>query len=154
AASRRKPRPRSRDDVDRRRDGLPIARDRRAAGAGAVLPEGRGGRGPRRAIAWNYVAFCSALPRERGPGAASAAPPPGPPKPALGPAQARPRPPASGLAVRLVSPAARDLPRVPARRLRSPRAAGRDAAGAGPPAAGGPGRDAHALAVRVVAALL
>src|SRR5205085_11769958 len=90
---------------------------------------------------------------ERGAGAAPAAASSGAPQPALVAAEAGPRSAAGGLEVRQLSPAARDLSRMPARRVRSAGAAGGPAARAGQAAAGGAGGLAHSLAVRGVLAL-
>src|SRR2546426_190882 len=153
APSRAGSRARGGDDVDGRRHGVPRAGIRRASGSRAVLsPRGRsrgsGGPGAR-----HHLLVRRALPRERCAGAALAAPPSRPPQSALGTAEARARPPASRLPLRKLPLAPGDLPRVPARRLRSAGAAGDAAAAAGSAAARGVRRLAHSLAVRRLPAL-
>src|SRR5205823_8420578 len=127
--------------------------DRCAPRAGAVLSPRRRGRGAGDAVLGADLAVRGALSRKRGASAAPAAAPSGPPQPALVAAEAGPRSAAGGLEVRQLSPAARDLPRMPARRVRSAGAAGGPAARAGQAAAVGAGGLAHSLAVRGVLAL-
>ncbi len=93
------------------------------------------------------------LPRERCPGASDPAAPPRPADAALA-AAAEGAEPAPGRAeVRLLPDRARDLPRVPAGRLRPARSEARPARPADPRARSGRGRDRVRLAVRELAAL-
>jgi ATP-dependent helicase Lhr and Lhr-like helicase len=87
-----------------------------------VLPPAGGDRAPRRAPARVERALRGEVPRGRRAGAAAAAPPARRAGAPVAAAQARSRPAGRRRAVRLVPGAARDLPRVPARRLRHARA--------------------------------
>ena len=92
-----------------------------AARRGALLPRARRDRGPGRPEPRRLRRLRRALPRERRPRAAPPAPPPGPALAALGAAQEGGRSAGGGLALRLLPAPPRDVPRVPARRLRPAR---------------------------------
>ena len=105
-----------------RRDRLPRAGRRGAAARRPPLPLARRDRGHRDARARRLVALRRALPRGRGARAAPAAPARRQAHAALGAAQARGRPARRRAAVPVVPDRPRDVPRVPARRVRSARA--------------------------------
>ena len=155
-AERADPRParaRVRRDLVRRRDHRPPARRRGAAGRrprDARARRGRG-RGRRRAVRERPVR--RALPRERRSRAADPAGAAGPANAAVAAAAEVPVAARGREEVRRVPDHPRDLPRVPARRARRPRA-GRAADRAAPPRAdAGRGRDRDRVAVRVLAAV-
>ena len=109
---------RGRDDLERRRDRAPPARARAPAGGRGPPARARGDRGPRGARAGRDEPLRRPLPRGGRPGPPPAAPPAGPAHAALDAAEARRRPPAGGRALPVLPDRPRDLPRVPARRVR------------------------------------
>ena len=115
------------DDLVRRRDRDPPARGRRAARRhrGAAVPRSRRGRGPRRRPGRDVGAVREPVPRERGAGAAPAAPPARDADAALAAAPAGRRPARGRVALRQLPDPRRDVPRVPVGRLR-PAGAARD----------------------------
>ena len=119
-AAARAARPRGPDHLVRRRHRDPAARGRRLARRhrGAALPRRRRGRGPGRRAGGDLVAVRQPLPRERGAGAAPAAPPARDADAALAAAPARGGPARGRVALRQLPDPRRDVPRVPQRRLR------------------------------------
>ena len=114
--------PRCGSDVERRRLRHPHAGRRRAARPGAARAGSRRRRAPGGAPARIDGAVRCPLPRSGGPGAAAAAAPARATGAALAAAQARRGSAVGRGAIRVLSDHPRDLPRVPARRLRPPRA--------------------------------
>src|SRR5215204_4104260 len=142
---------RGRRDLVGRRDHRPPARRRRAPGRRGRAPRRRRDRGARRARAVELGAVRRALPRERGALAAAAARLPGQAHAVVAAAAQGPVAARGGEGLRPVPSRARDLSRVPARRVR-PAGARRDPSR--PRASrvvARRGRDGARLAVRLVA---
>src|SRR6185503_10855823 len=127
-AAARVARARDAGDLVGRRDRDPPARRRRAAADRGCAARPGPGRGARHAGAWRDGALRRALPRERGALAADPAPPAGRADAALATAPESPVAAAGRAPLPRVPDRARNLPRVPAGRLRPTRA---EAAAAG-----------------------
>ena len=149
----RRARDRGAVDLVGRRDRAPPARRRRAAADRRPAHRAGRDRGARRAGGGADRALRRPLPRERRAGAADPAPPPRPAHAALAAAAEGAEPAAGGAQLRLVPDRARDLPRVPAGRLRPARAEADPARPADPRARPRRRRDRLRVAVRLLAPL-
>ena len=118
-----------------------------------LLLDARRDRGARRAGGGEHRPVRRALPRERRPGAPDPAPPAGSAHPAVAAAPEGPEPASGRAQLRLVPDRARDLPRVPAGRLRPAGAEAHPPRHPDPRARSRRGRDAVGVAVRLVAPL-